>query len=86
MRDFLNFILDFIAASSLTDEEFDALTVTSPVYSLEVYTALLGVLDDRESVSSTRDRLRYIFMAGGVAIEVSSAGKSNIFLGSSLCS
>lgn len=80
MRDFLNAILSFIEASSLTNEEFDSLTVSVPEYTKEVYEALLGVLESRESVSNTRDRLRYYFLARGVEVD-EPKGRSNIFVG-----
>ncbi len=85
MRDFLDSILSFIAADSLTDGEWAAITLEVQEYSAAVYTVLLGILDDRESVSSTRDRLRSYFLARGTQVESSSAGKSNIYLGSGLC-
>ena len=85
MRAFLNAILSFIGASSLTDVEFDALSIETYGYDLATYNALLAVVDARESVSDTRDRLRYYFLAKGVAVSESSSGKSNILIGFGLC-
>ncbi len=87
MRDFLDAILSFIGAASLTNDEFTSLTVTVPEYSVANYTALLSVLDAREMVTNTRDKLRYFFLAKGVAVgEAATASKSNIFLGGPVCS
>lgn len=85
MRDFLNAILSFIGATSLTDGEFSALEIESYAYDLATYEALLAVVDARESVSNTRDRLRYYFLARGVSVSESSAGRSNILVGAVLC-
>ncbi len=86
MRAILNAILTVISAASLTDDEFSALTIESAPFDINTYNALLAVLDAREVTSTTRDRLRYFFLAKGVEVEESSAGKSNIFLGTGLCS
>ena len=85
MRDFLNAILSFIGASSLTDQEFSDLEIESYAYDAPTYEALLAVVDARESVSNTRDRLRYYFLARGVSVSESSAVKSNILVGAVLC-
>ena len=85
IRDFLNAILAFIGAASLSDDEFNSLDLEVQTYSVEVYEGLLSVLDSREMVSNTRDRLRYYFLARGVEVQESSAGMSNIWAGSVLC-
>lgn len=84
MRDFLNAILAMIGTSSLTDLEYSSIDLDTQAYNIETYNALLGVIDSRETVSSTRDRLRYYFLARGVDIPTSSAAKSNIYIGSVL--
>lgn len=84
MRDFLNLILSFIGASSLTDTEFNSLTITEQVYTVEVYESLLGVLESRESVSDTATRLKYYFLARGVEVTTDYTPKSNIFIGAGL--
>ena len=84
MRDFLDAILTIIGASSLTDGEYASFPSLAQEYSVAVYEALLEILDDREAVSSTRDRLRYYFLARGVEVEESSPGRSNIYVGSVL--
>ncbi len=84
MRAFLNAILTFIGATSLTDGEFDALTIETATYDQATYEALLAVLVSRESISSMTDKLALYFRAKGVEVSVVSTGKSNIFLGSAL--
>ena len=86
MRAFLNAILAFIGAESLTDEEFEYCDeqLSSSAYDVATYTALDSVLADRESVSSNRDRLRYYFLARGVAVGELDQGKSNILIGAPL--
>ena len=74
-----------IGATSLTDEEFDALTIEAVNLDVATYEALLAVLDSRELVSNTRDRLRYYYLARGVEVAEVSAGRSNIFVGAALC-
>ncbi len=83
MRDFLDAILEFISSESLTDEEFDSLTVTVEEYTKEVYEALKGVLEARESVSGQPKRLKLYFIAKGVDLlgVPSTTPNSNIFLG-----
>jgi len=85
LRDFLNDILSFISASSLTDEEWSTVSdLTDQSYTLANYSALSVILDAREAVSTTRNRLRYYFLARSVEIPESSTAKSNILLGSAL--
>lgn len=82
----MNAILTFIGASSLTDEEFESLEVEDQEYTSEVYEALLGVLDARELVSNTRDRLTSYFTARGVSVtETAADDKTNILVGGVLC-
>jgi hypothetical protein len=84
-RDFLNAVLAWIQTSSLTDEEYDSVSLVSAGYDQSTYAALSLVLDSRESVSSLQDRLKAFFESKGVEVTaVVSSGKSNIFLGSEL--
>ena len=85
MRDFLDAILAFIGTTSLTDDEFDAIEADEQVLSLELYAELVAMLDLRESVSNTRDRLKFYFLAANVEVSEVSAAKSNIFIGGALC-
>jgi len=82
MRDFLDSILEFIEAASLSDEEFDSIDLDEQAYNIETYDALLTILDDRETVSTTRDRLRYYFLAKNVAVPSSIPARSNVWIGS----
>lgn len=84
MRDTLNAILAFIGSASLTDAEFNALTLESTEDAREVYEALSQVLSARESVSTMIDRLTAYFKAKGYDF-TPAQGKSNIFLGGPLC-
>lgn len=85
MRDDLNAILIFIGAESLTNEEFDSITLENMDDQVANYNALLSVLQSRELVSDMTTRLQNYFLAKGV--QVSPPGKpatSNIFVGVSL--
>lgn len=84
MRAFIDSILAFISAASLSDLEFETFTVNTPSYSVELYKEMMRVLDAREVVSNTRDQLTFYFQARGVAVVEPSAGSSNIFIGSPL--
>ena len=84
MRDFIDAILSFIGASSLTDDEFATFTISIESYTAALYLEILSVLDSRELVSSTRDRLTYYFQARGVEVVESSPARSNIYAGSGL--
>lgn len=80
-------ILAAIGAESLNDEEFELITIESQAYTKALYTEILLVLDSREAVSNTRDRLGFYFKARGVDIgEPPPAGSSKIYLGDDLCS
>lgn len=85
MRAFLNAILAFIDAASLSDEEFDSIDLEDQEYTSVVYDELLAVLDSRETVSNTRDRLRYYFLAKDVEISETEAAETNIYAGDVLC-
>lgn len=81
MRSFLNAILAFIVAESLTDEEFDSVTATMQIYDQTSYDDLARILAARESVSVLQDRLVAYYQARGVDVEQSEIGKSNILAG-----
>lgn len=86
MRVFLNGILSFIGSESLTDEEFDSLTITQQNYSTATYEALRGVLQSREMVSGQLRKLKAYFRIKGadVGSEKATPAVSNIFVGASL--
>jgi hypothetical protein len=83
MREIINGIFSFIGAPSLTDEEWAYLDMRVDGLSsgAEVYVALLAVLDAREAVTETRDRLRHYFLAKGVSLPEATPGNSSIFVG-----
>lgn len=85
MRDFLNSIFAFIGTASLSDEEFDSLTIESYGYDQATYDALIGVLNSREAVSTMKDRLTAYFTARGASISQSTnTGSTQIWAGSPL--
>lgn len=84
MRDFLDSILAFISAPSLTDVEFDTITLTTQVYSNAVYDELSAVLVSRDAVSSTHSKLIAFFKAKGTDVTGTDLGLSNIFIGGPL--
>lgn len=88
MRDFLNAILAFIGAPSLTDDEYTSIDQTGlavSTYNVQCYNALSGVLVSRETVSTITDRLYYFFLSKGVAVTPVAKGKTNIYVGDVLC-
>lgn len=85
IRDFIDAILAFIGTTSLTDSEFATITETSQTYTVALYTEILAVLDSRESVSNTRERLTYYFLARDVAVTEPAAAQSEIYIGDELC-
>jgi hypothetical protein len=95
MRDFLDEILEFIGAESLTDDEFNALEISEEVYTVSTYAALKSVLEARESVSDMLYRLAFYFLGKGVAVatvntsepasdDTAKEPKSEIFIGAEL--
>jgi hypothetical protein len=87
MRSFLNGILVFIGAATLSDEEYDGLNFTGlevNVYNQAAYDQLAGVLLARESISTLHDNLIALFKIRGLAVEPAKVGKSTIYLGSVL--
>ena len=81
MRDFLNAILAFIVAESLTGEEFSTCTATMPLYDQATYDDLSRVLASRDLVSDYQDRLKAFYTAKGVDFTPANTARSNILLG-----
>ena len=82
MRDFINSILAFIGTTAVTDAEFAMIRAITPVYDQDLYIDLVAILDSREAVTTTRDRLRYFFLARGIPVgPVPITGKSRILVG-----
>lgn len=86
MRDFVNFILNFIGTSSLTTEEFEALDIDAYGNNLETFEAIKMLLIERDEATETTDRLKYYFLGRDVDVgePVVDVPKSNIFIGSAL--
>lgn len=84
MRDFLDAILAFIVAESMTDEEFATVESELPIYDQCTYDDLSRILESREAVSVMQTRLLAYYQAKGVNIAPAETGKSDIFLGAVL--
>ena len=87
MRDFLDEILSFINAETLSDVEFDAVTITVQNYSTATYNQLKTILESREMVSSELKKLANFFRAKGTSVsssESSHTPRSNILIGKAL--
>jgi hypothetical protein len=86
MRAFLNAVLTFIGAASLTDLEYDFASgeLDDTASDSDNYAVLDSILEDRGSVSQSRDRLRYYYIAKGLELGEVDAAQSNILLGGSL--
>jgi hypothetical protein len=85
MRAYLDSILELIGEESLTDEEFESISIDNADDQMAVYEALLSVLESRGSSEVSVFRLQCFFIAQGVNVVGSTPGPvSNIFLGSSL--
>lgn len=87
MRNWLNGILQFIGATTLTDEEYDSINFLSlevNVYNQAAYDELAKIMIARESISVLHDRLVALFKAKGTDVVAQSVGKSTIYLGSVL--
>ncbi len=81
MRDYLNAVLEFIGAESLTDEEFDSITLVSTEDQVAVYNVLRVVLEARELVSEMTLRLQNYYLAKGIAVVLPPHPVTNIFVG-----
>jgi hypothetical protein len=82
MRNFIDSILSFIGTSSLTDPEFDSLTIESADYNQETYDAIYSILESRESISTLDEKLIAYFQAAGFDPSTpQDTGSSNIFVG-----
>jgi len=84
MRTFLNNILIFIVAETLTDPEFDTVLSTHQLFDQTTYTDLLNILNSRDTIGPYQARLLNFYQAKGVSIVAGKKAKSNIYLGSVL--
>lgn len=84
MRDFLNNILIFIAAETLTDSEFESVESIHLLYDQNTYNDLLNILNSRDSIGPYQARLLNFYQAKGVSIVAGRSAKSNIYIGSPL--
>jgi len=83
IRDWINQVMGIIEESSLTDDEFNTITLTSIVYTQESFDEISAILVSRGSVSNSVDRLASLFKARGFD-PTPPEGQSNIYLGSAL--
>lgn len=81
MRVFLNAILSFIGAESLTDLEFETVEAESQAYDQATYDDLARILDARDGISVFQGRLIGYYTAKGVAVTEIDTARSNILLG-----
>lgn len=88
MRDWLNAILVFITATTLTDDEYNSinfLNLEVMVYNQAAYDELAKILAARELVSDMQDRLVGFFKAKGLdTVQPLDVAKSEIFIGAAL--
>ena len=84
IRNFCDDIMEDIGTESLTDDEFAFVTITAQEFTKELYEELKEILNEREEVSATHERLKLLFQAHGVVIDPTAAAiapKSNILIG-----
>lgn len=87
VREISNAILKFIGEPTLTDDEYGDLTLTLSSTPTETYVAMAALLDSRESVSNSKDRLKHYFQAKGVPLDADpeiSGTDSEILIGARL--
>lgn len=88
LREFLDSILEFIGSESLTDDEWDTITLPAVnTLSKEMYEALKAVLLTREDVSGQGKKLKLYFISAGVDLSAAPpvhVPNSNILFGGSI--
>ncbi len=84
MRSFLNSVLAFIGAESLTDEEYATVDAVVATYNQFTYEDLSEILTSREAISDFHERLKYHYIENGYAVSSGGPEKSNIFIGGDL--
>ncbi len=94
-RDFLDDVLEFIGAETLTDDESDAAELANMSYDVASYAVLKSILDSRESASDMLYKLAFYYLGRGVNVakvntsapldgEAPKGPKSNILIGIAL--
>lgn len=81
MRDFLDAILDFIVASSLTDVEFETVVSEIPILDQNTFDDLSRILATRDLVSTYQARLLAYYTAKGVVVSTTPIPNSQIYIG-----
>lgn len=83
-RYFVNDILRFIGAETLTDVEFATIESTENEYTPELYLEIFAILQSRGTLSDQEERLVLYFEARGVDVAEASTSVSNILMGGSV--
>lgn len=85
MREWLNAILTFIGAASLSDAEYNTINflhLEVSVHNQAAYDELSKVLAERETMSTMQERLAGFFRAKGLTdLTVADTAKSEILVG-----
>jgi len=87
VRNSMSLILIAVGSSALTDEEWDGLAFTGEALTVEGYDALVSILESRENVSNSLQRLEYYYLSRGIDISGAADTESTdsvLFLGSDL--
>ena len=91
MRTELDFILDAISQSSITDGEWATITIAEDASRLVIYQTLITLLGTREGISNALERLKsYAYATDGLVLVLSTgnlaatAPQSNVYLGNVL--
>lgn len=85
MRDSIDAVLEHIGAESLTDDEFDSLEIEAFALDFDTYQAIREVLEARENVSDSVNRLGLYFQSAGVELSGEDpTASSNILIGDTL--
>lgn len=84
MRVFLDSILLFLNMPTLSDEEFDGVTLMVAEVNKETFLELKRILEDRNSITSDIDRLSFYFKAKNVSLsdeDSETTRQTNILIG-----
>lgn len=83
-RTYYDRIFTLIGAETLTDDEWETLTVTGRDLSIEHFNEFKAILEGRESASNVVEKLQSYFLAAGVEVSYTPQAQTNIYLGGDL--
>lgn len=83
-RYFVNDILRFIDAETLTDVEFGTIESTNKEYTQQLYNELFAILQSRGDLSDQEARLGMYFKSKGISISEATESYTNILVGGSV--